>query len=56
MIDSIRVTDLNPSVTPPDTDEHVIYRKIAGNWTLMTLKRKVNGVWVNQRVKRIDTT
>jgi len=55
VIDSIRVTDTTPEVTPPQTGEQTVRRKVAGEWVNYSLKRNVGGTWVTQRVKRIDT-
>lgn len=53
VIDSIRVTDLTPDVTPPPTGEQTIWRKVAGSWNQYILRRRVNGQWVQQAIKRI---
>lgn len=52
-VDSIRVTDLNPSITPPTTGEHTLRRRVAGTFVPHTVKKRVNGSWVLQAIRRI---
>ena len=53
-VDSIRVTDLNPSITPPTTGEHTLRRRVAGTFVPHTIKKRVNGSWVLQAIRRIS--
>lgn len=54
-VDSFKVTSAATTTPVGAYGPHTLYRKIGAGWQTLRIRRKVNGVWVLQQLRRIGT-